>query len=67
VSAQDHIEGVVVNGADPDRPSEAPTTRQWIGALVVVGLGAMLTIAFLIWFAFTFLFQTCCVSPTPGP
>jgi hypothetical protein len=52
---------------DPVRRIEEPTTREWMKALVVVGLGAILTIAFLIWFAFTFLFQTCCVSPTPGP
>jgi hypothetical protein len=57
----------VTDMTDPDRPSEEPTTRQRMKALLVVGLGAILTTVFLIWFAFTFLFQTCCVSPTPGP
>ena len=50
----------------PDRPLEEPT-REWLKALVAVGLGAILTTAFLLWFAFTFVFQACCVSPTPGP
>lgn len=51
---------------DPERRLEEPTTRQLMKALFVVGLGAILTTAFLIWFAFTFVFQACCASPSPG-
>ena len=52
---------------DPDKRGGEPTTGEWVRAVVVVGLGAVLTTAFLIWFAFTFLFGTCCTAPTPAP
>lgn len=52
---------------DPDEPTGEPTTGDWVKAVVVVGLGAVLTTAFLIWFAFNVLFGTCCTSPTPAP
>jgi hypothetical protein len=51
---------------DTGRRSDETTTREWIRALVVVGLGAILTTALLIWFAFTFVLQACCASPSPG-
>jgi hypothetical protein len=57
----------VADMTDPDEPTDEPTTREWVKAVVVVGLGAVLTTAFLIWFAFTFLFGTCCTAPTPAP
>lgn len=50
--------------ANPLRHSEGPTTVERVKALVAVVLVAMLVIAILIWFAFTFVFQDCCVSPT---
>lgn len=51
---------------DPDTRINEPTTRQLVKAVVVVRLGSVLTTASLLWFAFTSLFQTCCVSPTPA-
>lgn len=52
--------------ADPFRHCEGPTTVEWVKALVIVVLVAILVIATLIWFALTFVLQGCCVVPTPA-
>jgi hypothetical protein len=51
---------------DHDRRRDDPTTREWILAVLVVAVGAVLTTAILAWVAFAFLFGTCCVAPSPG-
>ena len=44
-------------------PPIEPTTGEWLRALAFVLVVVVLTIGFVIWFAFTFLFKSCCVTP----
>jgi len=46
--------------ADPFRHGEGPATVEWVKALIIVVLVAILVIATLIWFALTFVFHGCC-------
>ena len=46
-----------------DGPPNQPTTGAWLRALAFVLVVAAFTIGFVIWFSFTFLFKSCCVTP----
>jgi len=46
-----------------DGPSTEPTAGEWLRALAFVLVVVILTIGFVIWFSFTFLFKSCCLTP----
>lgn len=43
-------------------PSIEPTRGEWLKAIIFVLVVAVVATAFVIWFAFTFLLQSCCLS-----
>ena len=51
---------------DPDGGNAPIPLREWIKALILVGGAAVLVTGLLIWFAFTFVFQSCGTVPACG-
>jgi hypothetical protein len=53
-------------GTNVDDDDTSITTREWIRALSFSVVGGALVTALIVWFAFTFVFQSCGYGPACG-